>query len=345
MGNKLKRISILLTNWEYYPWQLIYFPVYFYYLFNVLRTGKFFYFSNVNRGMKNAGFFGNTKTEMYKMLPIGSYPTTIFVPSGMVVEKIEALLLQNNLDYPLIIKPNIGERGEHLEKLENKLDLQQYIGTYCMDCIIQPFVPYNFECSIFCYRQLEKDTMKITSIVGKDFLKIKGDGLRTIEQLIDASYRAFLQKEALRKKWASRFDVIPLAEEVVILRPNANHSKGASFFSLHECIDEQIEQLVDFFCKSMPSFQYGRFDIRCESLAALKDLKHYKIIEVNGIGAEPIDMYIPGTSVIRSWRILLKHWQIMYSISSKNRKQGLYGISDMEGWKELLIYYKYKHSQ
>ena len=341
----MKRIFILLTNWEYYPWQIVYLPVYFYYLFNVIRSGRFFYFSNVNTSLKNAGFFGNTKMEMYATLPKNSYPNTLFIEEGSDLQKVEALLFESRISYPAIIKPNIGERGEGLEYLENRSDLRSYLKTQAADCIIQPFVAYNFECSIFCYRLNIEDQMTISSLVGKEFLQVKGDGLKTIEQLIDQSERAYLQKEKLRKNWETSFGTIPKLNELIILRQNANHSKGAKFYPLASEVDDDLESVVNDWCKDMKGFQYGRFDIRCESTSALKQLKSFKIIELNGIGAEPIDMYITGTSVLQSWKILLKHWQIMYLISSNNRKKGLLGQSDRSGWKALFRYWQFKQAQ
>jgi hypothetical protein len=292
--------------------------------------------------MRNAGFFGNTKTEMYASLPSSSYPNTLLLTATMTLEQVRESMMNIGFEYPLIVKPNIGERGEQLEKLDHEQDLIRYRKTYSFDCILQPFIDYDFECSIFCYRLLSSNSTIITSVVGKKFLQVVGDGQSSLEALINKDDRAYLQKESLSKKWHTNFkEVIPKGE-VVILRPNANHSKGAAFYDLNFTNDAALLKIVDGWCQQMKGFRYGRFDIRCESMDQLKANQNYKIIEVNGIGAEPIDMYIPGTSVWKSWKILIFHWRKMYQISQINEPSATKGFSDKEGWRELLAYRKFK---
>jgi hypothetical protein len=179
-------------------------------------------------------------------------------------------------------------------------------------------------------------------VVGKKFLQVIGDGQSSLEALINKDDRAYLQKESLSKKWHTNFKKVIPKGEVVILRPNANHSKGASFYDLNFTDDAALQQMVDGWCQQMKGFRYGRFDIRCQSIDDLKANQHYKIIEVNGIGAEPIDMYIPGTSVWKSWKILIFHWRKMYQISRINEPSASNFFSDKEGWRELFAYRKFK---
>jgi hypothetical protein len=292
--------------------------------------------------MRNAGFFGNTKTEMYASLPTSSYPTTLLLTATMTMEQVRESMMNIGFEYPLIVKPNIGERGEQLEKLDHEQDLIRYRNTYSFDCILQPFIDYDFECSIFCYRLQSSNPIRITSVVGKKFLQVIGDGQSSLEALINKDDRAYLQKESLAKKWHTNFKEIIPQDEVVILRPNANHSKGASFYNLNMANDTALQQIVDGWCQQMKGFRYGRFDIRCQSIEDLKASQYYKIIEVNGIGAEPIDMYIPGTSVWKSWKILIFHWRKMYQISRINEPSVSNFFSDKEGWRELLAYRKFK---
>ena len=292
--------------------------------------------------MRNAGFFGNTKTEMYATLPGGSYPATLLISRTMTIDQIRESIINVGIQYPFIVKPNIGERGEQLEKLDSEIDLIRYRNTYFFDCILQPFIDYNFECSIFCYRLRSVDPIMITSVVGKKFLQVIGDGQSTLEALIDKDERAYLQKDSLSKKWETTFgDIIP-KDKIIILRPNANHSKGASFFDLNMTNDIALQQIVEGWCRQMKGFRYGRFDIRCQSMDDLKANQNYKIIEVNGIGAEPIDMYIPGTGIWTSWKILLFHWRKMYQISQINEEPHAKKYTDREGWNELSAYRKFK---
>ena len=87
----------------------------------------------------------------------------------------------------------------------------------------------------------------------------------------------------------------------------------------------------DAVCKQIPDFYFGRLDIRYKSWEELKKGANFIIIEVNGAGAEPTHMYDPKHSLFYAWKEILRHWRILYKISTANHSNGVPYLSYKEG--------------
>lgn len=331
----LRRLRILIFTWEYWPWYILYIPIAIYYLFNVIRLRKWFYVSAVNPCFYNGGFFGNSKHEMYQQLPAYSYP------SYFCIEPNDKLNI-NSITYPIYAKPDIGERGYGVVKLFSEEELQNYRLNHPYKTILQSNSKHTHELSVFCLRDPEKGKFSCTSIIGKHKLIVIGNGKDTIEQLVYKNDRAFLQIARIRKNKKIKMQHIPLEGEICVLVENANHSKGASFFQIHDTYD-----IADTFCKiseQIEGFDYGRFDIMYSSLQEVKN-GEYEIIELNGIGAEPIDIYIPGKPLLEGMHILMFHWNVMYKIAKYRLAKDKICLSAKEGFAILIKHIKYKQAE
>jgi len=82
--------------------------------------------------------------------------------------------------------------------------------------------------------------------------------------------------------------------------------------------------------KKIDGFYFGRFDLRCKSIEALKQ-GEMKIMELNGAGAEPAHIYHPEASLWNAYKVLFTHWKAMYEISVINHKSGTPYLSFIEG--------------
>ena len=61
-------------------------------------------------------------------------------------------------------------------------------------------------------------------------------------------------------------------------------------------------------------FYYGRYDLKCTSVADLKAGKNIQILEFNGTGAEPNHIYDCGMHYTKALKIIASHWRDMYLI-------------------------------
>ena len=99
-----------------------------------------------------------------------------------------------------------------------------------------------------------------------------------------------------------------------------NHNRGADFTNLHNEIDEEMVKVFDELSHFNGNFYYGRYDIKCASIADLKAGKNFSILEFNGAGAEPNHIYDCGMSLFKAYGTILHHWKALYKISKYNNE-------------------------
>jgi hypothetical protein len=248
------------------------------------------------------------------------------------MKEIMAALAKANIVFPLIAKPDIGQRGMRVKLLETEKELQDYLDAARFDFLIQEFIPYKNEVGIFYYRIPGEAKGHISGIVGKEFLAVTGDGYSTIEELLIKDNRFYLQLPVLRKTKGSLLEMVLPQGKQHELVPYGNHSLGAKFIDLtHQASPDLIES-IDRICKAIPEFYFGRMDIRFSNWEDLCKGINFSIIELNGAGSEPTHMYDPGHSVFFAWKEIIRHNRILYRISKINaRRQGIKLMNTREG--------------
>ncbi|MEO6454637.1 MAG: hypothetical protein ABIN97_11210 [Ginsengibacter sp.] len=339
--NSIKKILyrpffIRLFNWEYWPFNVVYGPVYLYWLWLCVRARSFFFFNAANPSIKNGGFLMESKKEIYDIIPQKYYPPTLFFKAGIDKDDLVNGLCKSKLQYPLIGKPDIGGRGRGVEKLEIINDVINYAQKSRADFLLQEYIPYNNEVGIFYYRYPSEDRGHISGIVAKEFLTLVGDGLRTMEELLKKDKRFILQLPSLQKSYGKKLERILMKGEECLLVPYGNHARGAKFIDISSLIDEQLVITIDKACKEIPGFYFGRMDIKYNTWQDLKDGKNFSIIEVNGAGSEPTHIYDPKHSIFFAWREIMRHLNILLKISMYNQKnRKIAYLSFKEGLKML----------
>ncbi len=337
----LRRLSyhpffIKLFHWEYWPFHVLYIPVYIYWGLLALRARSFFFFNTSNPTIRNGGFLLESKKEIYDLIPEAYYPRTkLFVTGSDPLEILKNLKL-SGFKFPLIGKPDIGMKGMGVKKLENEIELSEYAAGSKVDFLIQEFVNYKNEIGIFYYRFPNKANGTISGIVRKEFLAVTGDGVSTMEELVRKNKRYILQLPVLKKTKRDELDRILKKREEFILVPYGNHIRGAKFIDDSHLIDEELTHLFDSICKKVNGFYFGRLDIRFNSWEELKRGKKFSIIELNGAGSEPTHIYDPKHSIFFAWKEIIRHLNIMWRISRMNHrpKERPY-MSTWEGLKML----------
>jgi hypothetical protein len=322
---------IRLMHWEYWSFHTLYiwvYPVWFYFC---LRSKSFFFFSASNPSMENGGFLMESKKKIYDLLPPQYYPKTVLVHPGESPEQIIQKFNENHFVFPVIAKPDIGGKGRGVKKISCESDLIAYLQKFPVDMLIQEFVPFENEIGVFYFRCPREERGAISGIVGKDFLKVRGDGRSTIEQLLKKDKRHILQLPVLTQLLGREMDkVLPAGQEEVLV-PYGNHARGAMFVDHTHLADTKLVDAIDHICKQIPGFYFGRLDIRYQSLEKLRQGIDFSLIEVNGAGSEPTHMYDPRHTVFHAWKEIVRHWKILYRISNANHKNGIPFLRWSEG--------------
>nr|WP_295921829.1 NRDE family protein [uncultured Dyadobacter sp.] len=319
---KTRRFFIRLLHWEYWPFDCLYLPMVPLWLWLSLRARSLLFFSAANPGIAYSGFIHERKSDIYPLLPPGSYPKTVLCKAGMNAGTLGTLFTEHGLDFPLIAKPDIGERGMQVKLLRTRQELETYRIASKVDFLLQEYMAYENEVGIFYYRFPGSAGGHISGIVGKEFLSVKGDGQSTLLSLLMRDDRAVLQLSALARAYGKQLERIPAADEKVNLVPYGNHSRGAKFIDLTSRITPELSRVIDQLCRQIPGFFFGRMDIRFKSWDDLEAGKNFSIIELNGTGSEPTHIYDPGHSLLFAWKEIYRHWKIVYQISMSNVHAG-----------------------
>jgi hypothetical protein len=337
-----KKFRTKLTRWEFWPTHLIYAPVYPYWLWLSLRARSLFFFNAANPRIEYAGFTHERKSDIYRQLPGRYYPRTHFCPEGADFNELKKQLKNRSLDFPLIAKPDIGERGAQVSLLRTDHQLEEYSRRSKVDFLLQEYVPYPMEAGIFYVRIPGEEKGRITGIVAKEFLSVTGDGGSTMRELLLREPRYLLQLDALMERYGSLLNTVLPEGTTQTLVPYGNHCRGAKFIDCSERITAELVDVVDRICRQIPDFYYGRLDLKFTSWEDLLQEKSFSIIEVNGAGSEPTHMYDPGHSLFFAWKEIMRHWRLLYRISLTNAEQrNIPLMSTRQGWRMIIAHTRY----
>lgn len=325
LNNLLNRspFFIKLLNWEYWPYYIIHTPVVGYYLWLAFKARSFVFFSASNPSIETGGMLGESKWKIFELIPEYLFPATILVPEGAGMKTILARMKEKAISYPIIAKPDRGERGWKVSKIKNDDELLGYLNSMPVDFLIQSYVSLPVELSVFYFRYPGSKTGTISSVVIKEMLSVTGNGTDTLLELIKAYPRALLQLPVLKRSLGKKINSVPARDEVIELVPFGNHVRGAKFIDGCKMVDEAMTKVFDVISSQVNGFYYGRYDLRCESVETLKQGKGIQILELNGCGAEPAHIYHPGASLFKAYKVLFYHFKVIYEISLANHRKGV----------------------
>lgn len=319
----LKKLFHKITHWEAWPFKLLYAPIAPVWVWYMLRSGAVWFFTPSNPKITFGGLDGEPKKEMYDLLPVELYPTTFNALPQQDFETVKDTLVKSGIGYPLIVKPEIGAQGILFRKIDNEADLKKYHDSVPVEYIVQRMVHYPMEVSVFHIRYPWKQNGFVTGFLHKIPLQVTGDGIHTLEQLVQQHPKGNKRTGEMHSKHKDRWNEIIPAGEKYMLSYAANHNRGAHFVDLKEHIDEQLVVIFDRISQQVNDFYYGRYDIMCTNVEDLKNGKNFTILEYNGCGAEPNHFYDTGYTLFGAYREILKHWKALYRICRYNRKQGV----------------------
>jgi hypothetical protein len=295
-----------------------------------------FFFSAANPSIESGGMLGESKYKILENIPGDYKPKTFLIKVPLKMDTILAMIQEKKIPFPLIAKPDVGERGWKVEKIHDKSQLEAYVKQMRVNFIIQEYIPFEIELGLFYFRLPNQMKGVISSIVIKEFLTLKGNGKSTFNELIMNCQRARLQYFALEPKYRELMnEVLPNNQKFTLVQIG-NHCLGTKFLNGNHLINNQLIEVFDKISQSIPGFYYGRYDIRCKSLNELYKGKEIKILELNGAGAEPGHIYDPQFPIFKAYRVLFHHWKVLYQISKANHKRGTAYMSVKDAWQTIM---------
>ncbi|MEO1049098.1 MAG: hypothetical protein AAFX87_00615 [Bacteroidota bacterium] len=344
--SKIRKSNFLikLSSWEYWPFEVVYFPIFFYWFWLSIKSRSFFFFSASNPGIENGGMLGESKFSILEKIDPAIKPKTFFLKAPATVSHILSLMKTEDMRFPVILKPDIGERGWRVKKISNENELEEYAKDMHVDFLVQEFIDLPMELGVFYYRYPDDQKGLVSSIVMKEMLTVTGDGKSTLSELVLQNDRAKLQFETLEETYNGQMEQVladGVKKELVAI---GNHSLGTKFLDGNYLINQRLNETFDQISSAIDGFFFGRFDLRCADDKALYEGK-IKVMELNGAGSEPAHIYNPGFSLRKAYGVLFHHWKVLYEISKINHKKGIKYMTFKEGineYKKVRQYNKLK---
>ncbi len=299
--------------WEFWPAWAAYLPLAPYLLYLAIRHRSLTLFTLANPGIEAGGFAGESKTRILRNLIEGGAADLVapFAEPG---------------EYPVVLKPDVGERGAGVVILRSG-------ASFPTNLIAQRYIP-GLEFGVYYVRHPQEDRGRVVSITEKRFPSVTGDGVNTLEHLILRDPRAVCMAAAYRKSAKRAMDDIPARGETVQLVELGSHCRGAVFLNGITLWTKMLEDAVERVARAHPGFYLGRFDIRAESIEAFQQGR-FKVIELNGVSAEPAHIYDPSVSLLDAYRAMAWQWRTAFEFGAWHREQ--HGVEPMS-LRELIAF-------
>lgn len=326
---------IRLRSWEYWPFGIVQFPLFIYWIWLSIRARSPFFFSASNPGIAMGGMFGESKYDVIKKIPEQYIPKTILIKIPVTAADVLEILHREEYKFPVIFKPELGERGFMVKKISSLQDIENYLLKVRVNFLVQELIDLPLEYGVFYRRFPNEKEGEVISVVVKEMLKVAGDGKSTLQELIQQKDRAKLQWNKLKEMYFKRLSEVVPSGKVIELVSIGNHAQGTTFLNGNNLINGKLSAVFDVLSKQIDGFYFGRFDLRCATIENLYEGK-IKIMELNGCGAEPAHIYHPNFPLWKAIRILFQHWSDIFVISKLNHQQGVNYIS----WREAYLFYK-----
>ncbi|HEX9800475.1 MAG TPA: VTT domain-containing protein [Thermoanaerobaculia bacterium] len=315
-----------LTTWEFWPLWLFQIPVVLHWLWLGLRHRNWTLFTAANPGIPAGGFVLESKSAI-----LGAVGERDAVPAlrKLVlpdaaherVSLVRAAHAEASFGFPVVGKPDVGERGEGVTILRDAAALDAWAERAPREAILQRYVA-GVEYGVFYARRPDEPEGWIFSITAKELPTVSGDGGRTLEELILADDRAVSMAPTYFERNAERLDSVPAAGARVRLVEIGNHCRGAIFRDGRPLATPALARRIDEIAQSFPGFHFGRFDVRAPSPAAFRDGRGLQVLEINGVTSEATHIYAPGASLLAAYRTLFAQWRLCFEIGAANAARG-----------------------
>jgi hypothetical protein len=308
--------------WAFYP------PVVLYILHLALRHRSLTLFTAANPAIPGGGFVGESKGAILQGLAHAPDRVARWelicasLPPDERLARAESFLERHALGYPVVLKPDTGERGSGVRVIRTLAELGGYLARAGGDTLIQEFVEGR-EFGVFYYRYPGESRGRIFSITDKRIPAVTGDGRRTLEALILADDRAVCLAPLFLARHQVRLLEVPPAGELIILGDLGNHCQGAIFHDGGHLVSPALEEAIESLALGYKGFYFGRFDLRVPNEEDFTAGRNLKVLELNGASSEATHIYDPRHGPRAAWRTLREQWRILFAIGERNRRAGV----------------------
>ena len=334
-----------VSFFEFWPPVLFYAPIVPYYAWLALRFRSFTLPTAANPSIYAGGLIFESKNDILDLVPESG--RHFFAPHARFrhehandAAEAEASMADAGVQYPIVAKPDKGQRGNGVQPVNNREELAAYLAAFPLnhEIQLQKRVPYEQEAGMLYYRLPDEAAGRIFSVTRKYFPQVTGDGVRTLEALILADPRARLLKRIYFPRHKDRLgEIIPNGEDVALVF-SGSHAGGAIFKDGHALLTPALETRMDEIAKSLPEFYFGRFDIRFRDEESFRNAENFQIVEINGAGAEATHIWDADMRLRDAYKTLFQQFYILFSIGAQNRRRGFKALGPIPFLRDCRAY-------
>jgi hypothetical protein len=319
-----------LSWFEFWPPTLFYLPVWAVALALAVRHRGLRLPLLANPHFPAGGLVGESKSAILDL--VGPEGRAWFAPHATSevrgdpgdLPRARAAIAAAGLGFPLVAKPDLGCRGAGVRPLADEAALVSYLARFPAGArlVLQALVDWPGEAGVFWVREPGAARGRILSLTLKYFPHVVGDGQSTLEELIRADPRAGKVPHLYLGRNAGRLgDIVPAGTRVRLAFAGS-HSRGAIFRDGTGFVTPAMEARFEAIARTIPEFRFGRFDVRFRDFADLQEGRDFRILEVNGAGAEATHIWDSRTRLSQAYASLFRQWQLLFAIGAENRARG-----------------------
>lgn len=311
-----------LKYYEFWPAWFFYIPIVFYYIYLTLKFRSPFLPFYSNPGIHHSGVVGESKWDFLKSLSSSPFilKTFLLAQNSNRLQIIQELIDSGKINYPFILKPDIGQRGYGVRIIATESELKDYLLSAQFDILLQEYSDLPKEAGVLYVRAPSDIAPSIFSITDKIFPSVTGDGVTSLGDLILQDPRAGLIASTYFQRFQGQLDNIPKDKEIVTLSSCGNHCQGSIFKNGRVLNTPELLASIDSVARQIPGFHFGRFDLKYESSDQLKAGKGFRIVEINGGGSEATHIWDRDTKLKEAYRTLFEQWHLIFRIGNEVRK-------------------------
>ncbi len=330
------------TRWEFWPMWAFYPPVVLYCAYLALKHRSLTLFTAANPGMFAGGFIGESKFDILQELSdangyVARYALVRARHFDERLQQVQRFMQQHQLSLPVVLKPDVGQRGTGVAIVRAQKDLEEYLRHAEGGVIVQEYVA-GYEFGVFYYRYPNREKGEIYAITDKRFPTVTGDGKSTLEELILKDDRAVCMAPFYLNQHHARLqEILPPGERMTLVELGT-HCRGAMFLDGAPIKTPALVEAIDRVSKKFHGFYFGRYDIRTPSLEDFKNGQNFKIVELNGVTSEATNIYDPRNSLSQAYGVLFRQWHHAFEIAAQNVAAGTRPVSLKTLLKSLLSY-------
>ena len=201
------------------------------------------------------GMFGESKYDVLKKVPSRYSAATTFIKTPCGKKEIISKMEHQGLKLPVIFKPDLGERGFMVQRINTESDIENYLSRMKHPFVIQELVDLPLEFGVFYLRYPSQHRGQVTSLVMKEMLSVTGDGVSTLGMLIQRKDRAKLQWETLKKTYADDLHEIVPTGKIIELVSIGNHCLGTKFLDGSHLINDKLSTTFNSMIFTLPLYK------------------------------------------------------------------------------------------